>query len=167
MGVDKRSGFDRDAYGRPINIVLFGKDADHWAGVDQVMQAHGIETAKELNDKLGRKKWPRIKVVDAGNTKRLLGSLPRPNVEPRGERLRMAVSEPMTAYRDEFRMAMVHNYEVKTLDFTITELRSGWDIELTLTTSDTLERLLKLPEFRLPGETASQAKRRWEMQTFG
>lgn len=150
----------------PYTYRLMGKPIQHFVEVAHVMGAHDIETAKELNDKLGAVKWPRIKVVDSCNRSRLLGTLKRPEEAPRGPRLRMVVMEQLR-WRDEWFDTPVVDQQVNSIDFEIVELRKGWDIELALATSDHLNLLLELPEFRLPGETASQAKRRWEQATFG
>lgn len=150
----------------PDSITIMGYSGRVLADAAAVMDAHGIKTAKELNDKLGAVKNPRIRVFDSINRSRLLGTIPRPDVEPRGPRLMMVTTDPVS-FRDEWRNTTVLDRRIQTVEFNIVEDRKGWDVELVLTTSALLSDLVKLPEFRLPGETASQAKRRWELHTFG
>lgn len=147
-------------------FVLDGKPIDHYIAINDVLDAHDINDAKELNDKLGAVRHPRLNVVDDANRSRLLGSLPRPEFAPQGAWLQMYAHEHLR-FRDERRMETVTETKIETLSFRIVEWRKGWDIEMVLATSALLSDLLKIPEFRLPGETAPQAKRRWEQQTFG
>ena len=162
MGGDKL----RDWPFHAQQITIMGRSGNELADIAMVLDAHDIRGAKELNEKLGREKHPRIEVFDNTNRDRLLGTISRPQEPPRGRELVFHFTEPVTPRVME--MAPIERANrLNTIRFYAAHREKGWDVSIVLETSTTLADLLKLPEFRLPGETASQAKRRWEMQTFG
>ncbi len=147
-------------------FVLDGKPIAHYIGLNDVLEAHGIADAKALNDRLGALKWPRINVFDSHNRDRLLGSISRPECDPRGRELVFHYTEPVTPRWVE-KLPSALQSQLNTIRFYVAHRQKGWDVSVVLETSETLDQLLKLPEFRLPGESAPQAKRRWEQASFG
>jgi hypothetical protein len=148
----------------PMVDTLFGRSFEHWHDVDNVMARYGIETAPQLRNKLQlltEKPESRIEVYDAVNRDRLLGTIPKPSMQGRFVQMavlpRMAVCDFRAVSYDE--IAEV-TYTKVTMEADIKRGPNPLDVKGVLTTHDKLNDLLKLRDFRLPGESEHQAEQR-------
>jgi hypothetical protein len=97
----------------------------------------------------------RVEVRDSKNTDRVLGSIPRPrgNVPKLdgGDRYRMTTCGPITAF--EFDSSAACSPTVYVVDFGFRCV--NWTV--VLITEAPLDMLVRIDDFRLPGENAEQA----------
>lgn len=141
--------------------MLFGRTFDDWRYIDTVMQAHDIKTPKQLNERLGPAA-SRVNVYDSRNPDRLLGSVARPTTPANGcDRYRLSVMPRMPRLMSTS-VGPETELRYTTIDFAYDHRASPdkWTVEAILTTSATLNDLMKLREFRLPGETNQHAEHR-------
>lgn len=103
------------------------------------------------------------KVFDFGNRNRLLGELMRYPDRFVGRYLEVAIAPPpheLFAGPDDYYKPL--RFDRVTFSLDQLHLNGGWDTEGILLTSAPLSDLLRLPQFRLPGESDAQAERRRE-----
>lgn len=102
----------------------------------------------------------RVEVVDAVNTNRILGTLPKPDMKGGFDRLRMpCMGRPALDFRQ---VSFDEVMNVTYVDCEARIIRTGpLDAKGVLATHNTLEDLMKVRDFRLPGETAEAAARRF------
>jgi hypothetical protein len=105
----------------------------------------------------------RVEVYDRRNPERLLGTLPRPDVPANGGPISVAVMPRFSPFYDEpLRPLAPAHYAHKVLHFQPDKRYSegGWKIDVAVTTDAPLDDLMRLQDFRLPGEDARAARMR-------
>lgn len=109
----------------------------------------------------------RVPVVDSKNHERVLGTIPAPSDEPLGRFFKMAVCRNLVLARLSAH-AMPEITHV-TLDIVILGGQfEGWKMvqQMGLATSAKLEDLMMLSDFRLPGESAAEARHREQARRY-
>lgn len=103
------------------------------------------------------------KVFDSGNKRRLLGELTSHPEKFIGRSLEVHIAPPVMGFFPDPE-DLNEPLRIERVTFTIEHLHlnGGWDTEGILLTSAPLSDLLRLPTFRLPGESDVQAERRRE-----
>lgn len=106
----------------------------------------------------------RVKIYDELNQDRLLGSLPRPAANLGARYYRMQTCGPIRAVSFDEMTAIDTVYDI--IEFTIGWRSSddNWTMDAVFRTSAKLKHLMRLRDFRLPGESKSQAEYRWYAQ---
>lgn len=137
--------------------TLLGKPISHFIHVDHILERNGIRDADELERRLGpsRKYMP---VFDAGNHKRLLGTLH--DVPP--------MRAPRYTYPLPMRTSVSATFdptlpiELPRVDFNVEWQTSedGFTRHAIFTTYAPLKQLMQLWQFTLPGEHRLDAARR-------
>jgi hypothetical protein len=139
---------------------LFGRSVGDWCDINEVLDRHRIKDAKELDAKLTQPKVNerRIEVRDEKNTDRLLGTMPEVAIAESAKHWRAATMSriPVGVYGRDFDDEPV---AVKTV--TLTKHVRGWKV--CFVTTDTLDDLMRLRDFRLPGESEEAAHQRHYM----
>lgn len=142
-------------------VSICGYSGTVLAEVAAVMDAHEIKTAKDLNDRLGAVKSPRVTVVDSKNHERVLGSVPRPDRPAYGRSFEFAVLSPVSARYQP--MDFETREAISRVSMQLERRTDGWTTEAFFATSAPLDTLVQLRDFRLPNETHNQARARQDV----
>lgn len=105
---------------------------------------------------------PRVTVVDSKNHERVLGTIPAPRTEPLGRYFAFPIFRNDRAYLTKAGYAMPGVDEMRLEIVNLTTKFVGWThvTELGLSSAAPLEDLMKLRDFRLPGEDFRSAYHR-------
>lgn len=140
-----------------------GRSFGEWKQFATVLEAHDIHFPRQLNERLGRKTQPepRIDIFDRTNRARLLGSLPRgmmPCTPAMGHCVNFATMPKMCGSHPVSGPVGM-NIERVSMEWERVQI-DAWTLGFVLLTGAPLAALMKLREFRLPGETDMQANER-------
>lgn len=98
-----------------------------------------------------------VEVYDAINPKRLLGTMEMQSRRPDGRDMRYAACVPLRAYSLTANEAVTEaSVDIATFTYGHRPSDDGWDRIGILLTYTPLEHLMRLREFRLPGENERQ-----------
>lgn len=139
-----------------MTTTLLGREVGEWASIGRSMEKRGIRNARQLEDRLkrGDKNEGRVEVRDSKNPDRLLGSMNRPSMpNSQHDRLRVACLSRISASPFDYRSVEMMEASISTVDFALRSV--GWNV--VLTTDASLELLVRIDGFRLPGESEEQA----------
>lgn len=148
----------------PYRRTYLGRTEGFWFDTMKAMEKHNVRNPQELRKRLetadaADKKKPdpmegRVLVVDRKNPDRVLGSIPRPRGDsPKldgGDRYRMVTMSRLSVY--DFNPTAPIEASVSYVDFGFRAV--NWTV--VLTTDASLDLLVKIEDFRLPGEDAEQ-----------
>lgn len=140
--------------------TLFGKRLSYWADLASVMEKHQVSSPKELDFRLSPNRRI-LKVVDALNVKRELGSLIETPQRLDAPLFSLSTHTSMT-------VSATHPYTPvepvihKRVDFHLdyTTSPDGYTKKAVFRTSSPLDTLMTLQHFRLPGESEDAARER-------
>jgi hypothetical protein len=135
---------------------FLGKPAAFWYQVHNTLEANKLLDLAKLEARLAATDDSRIEVRDAKNPERLLGSIPRPAWSPAMRFIRMSVMQPMSIRAYSYNDPLPEDLRVTTVSLGLAF--RGYTPYLG--TSDELNLLVGLRDFRLPGESEMQAAER-------
>ncbi|RTL93864.1 hypothetical protein EJV44_15430 [Ancylobacter aquaticus] len=131
----------------------------------RVMEQRDLKNAKQLEAAMPPE---RLEVVDAENPKRVLGTVHRQAVPLHSPRVRLAVLGGLFA-SSPYERVIAPTADISSADFEVAyQPHSGGALRVAqLRTSTSLDTLMGIRDFRLPGETARRAKERLYRSAYG